>query len=576
MSIRRGAAAAVHRDSDQIARAGVEDILAYANLDPAQRTIMGPIIQAQLAAQRRREIREKFRETYHDDAERFALECIAWERFPGANGPTPYQRFGLRRLVEDKRFAFVGPHGLGKTAFNAWIWHWFVATRDGHDEWKSLTTAGSWKQLIAFLWPEIRMWTRYIRWEKLGRAPYDRSSELLQLSFKGATGISEAVAPTDPTVIEGAHAPEILFQYDESKAIAEQLFDATEGAFSQAGPTTGRVAYLVATSTPGEPRGRFYNICTDRVKFSDWTVKQVTFEETVEAGLNDESWRENRKRQWGEKSPIYINRVLGRFVEDIADGVIPLSWLTRATERWVPEGIVMPDGSVDPRRHRRAYGIDPADAGDDLAATCELWTTERGNIWCAPLDYAEQDDPIATSDRIIELTSGADRIPIGVDVIGVGAAIPPYLRKNHRNPVPFISTATATQRDRTGNLEFGNTRAWGWWRLRELMSPSSEILVALPDRDDRLHGDLSAPTYAERGGRIYIESKEELRRADRLGHSTDGADAVIIAVACDVLGTAGYLDGAKPKSRERSIDRRRSYSRMDRSRLNIALPRDMR
>jgi hypothetical protein len=564
--LRRAEADRIHRPSREIARATTADIATYANLTREQRAIMAPIIEAQIAAQRRREVRERFRETYHDDAERFTMECFDWSRFPGGNAPTPYQRRGLRKLVEDKRVAFVGPHGLGKTAFNAWVWHWFVATRDGHDEWKGLTTAGSWKQLIAFLWPEIRMWTRYIKWDVLGRPPYDRSSELLQLRFNGATGIAEAVAPTDPTVIEGAHATEILFQYDESKSIADQLFDATEGAFSQAGPNTGRNAFLVATSTPGEPRGRFYNICKDRVKYSDWQPIHVTFEETVAAGLNDEEWRAKRKIQWGERSPIYINRVLGQFVEEIADGVIPLSSIERALGRWHEDGVILPDGSIDRRRRRRSYGLDPADSGDDMAATCELWETELGHLWCAPLDYSDQDDPIATSDRVISLTMATPSIPIGVDVVGIGAAIPPYLRKSKRRPVPFIATQAANRRDKTGVLQFGNMRAWGWWHLRDLLAPTSEVLLALP-ADERLEGDLSAPKYHERGGRIFVESKEEIRRADRLGHSTDGADALIIAAACDAIGSTGFLDGAKPRALKRVRGREMRLSRLDHSRL---------
>jgi len=544
------------------------EIMRAAGLDARQQAIIAPMMGSAITLRKRKIIREEFRDIYKMDAERWVMECIDWSRVPGTSGPTPYQRRALRHIIEDKRVAMVGPHGLGKTAWNSWLFHWFISTRDGFDNWKALTTAGSWKQLTAFLWPEIRLWSRFIKWDIIGRAPYDHTSELLQLRFNGGTGLAEAIAPTDPTVIEGAHATEILFQYDESKSIQDLLFDATEGAFSQAGPNTGRNAFLAATSTPGHASGRFYWIISDRAKFSDWHPIEVTFEETVEAGLNDESWREKRKIQWGEKSTIYINRVLGKFVVDQADGVLPLSWIEAATQRWSPEGLIMPNGDIDLKLRRRAYGLDPADAGDDMASTCEAWTTVRGNIWIAQLDYADSDDPITTCDRIVEATHGFPGIPIGADVIGIGAAIPPYLRRQNRNPVPFISTMATTRKDRTQTLEFFNTRAWGWWMLREYISPQSETLIALPN-DDRLEGDLAAPTYSERGGKILIESKEELRRADRLGHSTDGADSLIICLACDVLGAAATLDGAHVVTRKKHKPRGFRPHNFDHGRVSI-------
>ena len=83
-------------------------------------------------------------------------------------------------------------------------------------------------------------------------------------------------------------------------------------------------------------------------------------------------------------------------------------------------------------------------------------------------------------------------------------------------------------KDRSKELGFVNKRAAAWWRLRELLDPAYGAELALPP-DDLLTGDLTAPHWAvHSGGRIQIESKDEIRK--RLGRSPDSGDAVVQAV----------------------------------------------
>src|SRR5262245_35243733 len=76
---------------------------------------------------------------YRDDPAGFVQDCIRWEPGKGATG---YQLDNMRSLVEHKRVAVRGPHGLGKTTTNAWIVLWFALTRDAEGaDWKLPTTA---------------------------------------------------------------------------------------------------------------------------------------------------------------------------------------------------------------------------------------------------------------------------------------------------------------------------------------------------------------------------------------------------------------------------------------------------
>ncbi|HZQ06042.1 MAG TPA: hypothetical protein VFD70_05640, partial [Anaerolineae bacterium] len=271
-----------------------------------------------------------FQKTYRADPIAFTHDCFYWKR---GDGPAFYQDEILADLVTYKREAVRGPHALGKTAAASWLVLWFALTRDG-DDWKIPTTASAWRQLTKYLWPEIHKWSRRLRWDVIGRGPFDPRLELQTLSLKLATGEAFAVASDDETLIEGAHADHLLYIFDEAKSIKGELFDAAEGAFANAGEDAAGEAYAIAISTPGEPNGRFYDIHKRKPGYEDWHPKHVTLEDTILAGRVSREWAEQRRKEWGEKSAVYQNRVVGEFAASEADGIIPLAWVELANERW--------------------------------------------------------------------------------------------------------------------------------------------------------------------------------------------------------------------------------------------------
>ena len=111
-----------------------------------------------------------------------------------------------------------------------------------------------------------------------------------------------------------------------------------------------------------------------------------------------------------------------------------------------------------------------------------------------------------------------------VDVIGIGAGVVDRLREQGKNVVGFNASERTNRRDRSGELGFVNKRAAAWWNIREMLEIEP---LALPP-DDKLIGDLTAPHWTvQSGGRIKVESKDEIRK--RINRSTDDADAVIMA-----------------------------------------------
>ena len=413
------------------------------------------------------------------------------------------------------------------TTLQAILILWFALTRDGRD-WKVPTLASVWRQLDKYLWPEVRKWATRLDWEKIGREPF-KKTELKVLSLSLSTGEAFALASDDYEKIEGAHADHLLYIWDESKAIPDATWDASEGAFTGTG-LTNHEAYGVATSTPGEPQGQFYRIHSRKPGYEDWKAISVTKEQCIAAGRMAASWAATRMRQWGEDSAVYKNRILGQFATTDEDCVIPLEWIEAANERW--------EEWVDAGRPGKFLGV-----GVDVADAPMVNPQRRG----APSKASEAARAYSTfarryGDAIdnIEAKRGLDSIQVAnhaatilqdggfavVDAIGVGSGSVGRLRELRLPVVGFVAGAGSTRRDATNTYGFADKRAEAWWGLRELLDPGRDATLALPPDDD-LIGDLTAPKWQEiSGSRIRVESKNEIVK--RLRRSTDRGDAVVM------------------------------------------------
>ncbi|MCB0145386.1 MAG: DEAD/DEAH box helicase family protein [Caldilineaceae bacterium] len=458
----------------------------------------------------------KFRAKYRNAPINFANDCIIW---PKGQKLLPYQARVLASLVNNKRVAVRGPHGLGKSAVAALAVLWFALTRDGSDNWRIGVTAGSHSQLRTYTWPEIHLWESRLNWPLIGREPWKENKESQKENLVLDTGRAFAFASDKPELLEGAHADEMLIVFDESKAISDATFDSLEGAFSGAGSDTGRAAYALSTSTPGQPIGRFYDIHARKPGFEDWTAQHIKLVDIIRAGRISLEWVDQRKRQWGESSVLYQNRVLGEFATDSSTGIFSLSAIEAAIDRWLDwvergkPGVVTKIG-VDVGRggDKSTFAL----LYDDLYVDTlfEMSNSELSEVW----NYCE---------ILLEKHNQSTMI---IDGIGIGAGVVDTLNERgyRRRVKSFISSGRCHRKDQTKSFGFLNMRAALWWVGREwLHSEDSEI--ALPAKDDTLTGDLIAPNYeTAQGAKVKVESKADVKK--RLSRSTDRADAVLMAL----------------------------------------------
>ena len=474
-------------------------------------------------------LKSVFKRLYQEDRIAFVYDCFDWK--PGRN-PKSYQLEVLGALdAGESRVALRSLHGVGKTTIMSWIILHFALTRDGED-WKGIATASAWRQLEKYLFPEVHKWARAIKWEKVSRSAFNERTELQKLNLSLSTGAFSCVASDNPGLIEGAHADRLAYLFDESKLIPAATFDAAEGAFSNEG-VGGAQAFAVAASTPGVPSGRFYDICKNKPGLENWKNVRVTLEDAIKEGQVSPVWADNMRRLWGEDSAIYKNRVLGEFAAADENSVIPLAWVERANERYLAlqdAGLLAP-GFLPPLT---SVGVDVSDGGGDLSTIAPRYGEIVTNIdgW-----VATPNSQIFTARKVATVLNlnQSDKPPAVVDGIGVGSGVVSALVDWKYKVISFIASAGTDLKDPSGTFGFLNLRAFAWWNFRELLNPESSNEIALPPLPE-LTGDLTTPKWAEvAGGKIKIESKEEIKKRND-GRSTDSGDSVVMAFVSESLG----------------------------------------
>ncbi len=490
------------------------------------------------------------REIAAAEARRYLHDPVGWiERYllwKPDQGLAPYQSDILRALAERKRAAARGPHGLGKSMLASCVVIWFVCTREQAGiDWKVLTTASAWRHLTKYLWPEIHKWIRGVNWTELGREQFSDRNELLDLTLKLTYGAASAVASSRPEFIEGAHADSLLYVIDEAKIVPDESWDAIEGAFSGGRNDGLPEAFALAISTPGPPRGRFYEIHRKAPGLTDWWTRHVTLEEAIAAGRISRDWAEQRALQWGIDSALYANRVLGDFHEGDEDTLIPLSWIEAAIERWR----AWDEAGRPPLAGKHVVGVDVARSGGDSTILAH-----RIGHCVVELEAHNREDTMMTTGRVIPLirrdedddSEDPKRVAV-VDSIGVGGGVVDRLRELKLPVLAYTGSAKTLFRDRTGEYGFSNTRSAAYYNLRQLLEPAYGAELMLPP-DDLMISDLNTPRWTIMTGvppKIKVQTKEEV--TELLGRSCDRGDAVAMALWAEQLRRDAHV--AVPQGR---------------------------
>ena len=435
--------------------------------------------------------------------ERWRDDPVAFVREALRASPELWQIEALQAIVEGDRLAIRSGHGVGKSAFLAWVIIWWLLTRSPA---KVACTAPSAHQLNDVLWGEIAIWRRQLI-QPLNKWLIVKED---RVELLGAGKTSFAAARTarkeSPEAFQGFHSEHMLFIADEASGVDDIIFEVGEGAMSTHGAKT------ILTGNPTRLLGYFYNAFHEGAAF--WRTMKVS---SLDSTRVDPEFIERMKATWGENSDVYRYRVLGEFPQANSSAVIPLNLIEDAVDRDVE---AKPTAPV-------IWGLDVARFGRARTALVK----RKENVMLEPAKAWSGKDLMQTAGIVkieYDTTPISERpVSICVDVIGLGAGVVDRLREL-KLPVVGINVAESP----SVQDQFLMLRDELWWRAREWFAKRDCTLPA----DPSLKADLSAPNYSiTSNGRIKVESKTDMEK--RGVRSPDIADAFCLTFA--VPGTFG-------------------------------------
>jgi hypothetical protein len=241
-------------------------------------------------------------------------------------------------------------------------------------------------------------------------------------------------------------------------------------------------------------------------------------------------WVEDVRKLWKEDSVLFQNEVLGEFSANQSNGVIPLSWIEAANDRWRAWDAQGRPGTLT------SIGVDVGGGQPKADSSVIAPIMDGGRVY--EVRIVGVGNPSESTMELAGIVHGLlDKHGTGiaiVDNIGIGLGVLQRLHEQNDRVYGFGAGSKTLLRDMTGERGFLNWRAAMWWTGREILDPDNkQFSICLPP-DDRLTGELTAPTSSTvSNGLIKIEDKASVIR--RIGRSTDCADAVLMGLVGPTL-----------------------------------------
>lgn len=416
--------------------------------------------------------------------------------------------------VRDNRFtAVASAHSTGKSHIASEAVLWWVDTHP-HDQVFVVTTAPSVTQVKAILWRYIKRGHR-----ELAMPGYITDADTPEWKLPGGVLIGYGRKPQDlrnaeeaATAFQGIHAPYVLVVMDEAGGIPVWLWNAVDTL------VTSPMNRVLAIGNPDDPSSHFAKVCAPgsvwhKTFISAFDTPAYTGEQVppfLLDALVSREWVEERKRLWGESSPLYISKVLGQFPEVTEETLLYPSWVRAAQAQ---------DLSRDAITEPGVFGLDVARKGSNETA---CYRNRAGMIrqeWTA-----RKEDTMATAGRVVQvLNATLGYAPVHVDTIGVGGGVYDRLVEQGFSAVPFVASERPTTPQ--AQKRFANRRAEQWWAFREGMEQGLYDLPPDGEDDELISQLLSIKYHIRSDGRVIIESKDDLEK--RGMPSPDRADAVM-------------------------------------------------
>jgi hypothetical protein len=216
--------------------------------------------------------------------------------------------------------------------------------------------------------------------------------------------------------------------------------------------------------------------------------------------------------------PLRSQMLNGDFYAGVQDSewqVCPTAWVEAAMKRWVPRDRKPPMDSM---------GVDVARGGRDNT----IIYRRHGYWYDETLAYPGTQTPNGPTVAGLVAANLRDDAVIHLDVVGVGGSPYDFLMQQRYHVIGVNGGATeGIDAFRTkGGLGYVNWKAYLWWAFREDLDPANNTGIAIPP-DPQLLRDLTAPLWKPQGGKVRVETREEIIK--RIGRSPDWGSSIVLA-----------------------------------------------
>lgn len=422
--------------------------------------------------------------------------------------------------VRDNRYTAVPAcHGPGKSFIMSRIAGWWL---DVHPVGSAfiVSSAPTTPQIEAILWREIG--GMHEDYGLPGRVTLDSKWHIGQRLVGYGRKPADYASPEKAAAhFQGIHDPYVLVMLDEAGGIPKWLFDAADTL------ATNENARVLAGGNPDDPTAFFKQVCESG---SGWNVIRISAFDTpaftgefvppeIAEQLTSKTWVEERKKRWGEDSPMYTSKVLGQFPTISKDVLIQPRWVEAAFQRF--------DAGQDRFKTNAdkmdaAYGVDVARYGADetviyLRQGNRIRLIEVGTGWSTT----------TTAGQIkLHVRAHPAHPVVRIDDVGVGGGVTDMLSEDEIEVIPLNGGGAASETDLlpNGKKRFVNARSEWYWNLARSLEDAKCDL----EPDEELKGQLTAIKWGvNRHGQIWVERKEDM--AARGVSSPDRADGVCYA-----------------------------------------------
>lgn len=466
---------------------------------------------------------------YGDDPQGFMRYAYKWGEgdLEKSAGPRVWQSninnaIGAHLKNPDTQFmplfiAVASGHGIGKSAEIGMLVNWAASTCR---ESKVVITAGTGTQLATKTVPEVQKWFRRSCnsfWWDINATSIRFKSEKLQANWR-SDFITWSEHNTEP--FAGLHnlRKRILVVFDEASAIADKVWEVTEGAMTD----EETEIIWIAFGNPTKNKGRFRE-CFGKFahRWKTFQIDSRTVEGTNKAQLD--KW----VADYGEDSDFVRIRVRGEFPRAGSSQFIP-SDIVAACRKYKAEGYQnLPKIlSVDVAR----YGDDQTVIGTRQGRKAKILAKYRGlgtvEVAERTLEFVRSEKPDATI----------------VDGIGVGAGVVDQLRYRGLKDGLYEYAPNGNARD---PQMYFNRRSELWGLMRDWLQAGAEI----PD-DPELADQLCGLEYGHSNkSQIQIESKDDLKARDSVLGSPDCADMLAMTFQITLATKAKPKQAYDPRGR---------------------------